>query len=346
MNYLEISSKDSRYVYPTGRIRGLEKYLLEDTDFARIKEGKNLEESFQTLLRFYPYSESMKICSFPEEFEKGLEEEWRRTHYELLSFAPEPELVNLFWIEQDFHNLKVMLKLYLQKKLPQEVDKIDYLSTSGVLSPEVLLKAIAKQDFFFLPSFLKDILEEALSLAERGLSSRELDLFLDKLYFIRFYSELERYGDSFLKKLGEIMADVLNIKNFIRIKLWRREREEERRILEEVIIDKGSLEKKVIVEFAGESLETFLGILKGTDYISLFQKALGEWKEKNSLFTLDSLAQELILNFTRIGFYVTFGREPLINYIMHKKVEIKKIRSILRAKKLFLSPSQMGEISL
>jgi len=306
MDYLQITTKDNRYVYTTGRIRGLEKYLLKSADFARIKETKDLRESFQNLHRFYPYSESMKVCTHPEDFEKGLEEEWKKTYLELISFVPEPDLVKLFWLEQDFHNMKVLFKLHLQKKVPEEIDKVD-----------------------------KDIINQIMDTIEKGISAKEIDVFLDKVYFQKFSLELEKYKDDFLIELGKKIIDSLNIKNFLRVKLWKRE--DEKKLLEDFIIDGGNIEKEIMIQLAGEPLDSLVGAIKRTEYVPVFQKALEEWKQSRSLFSLDKSLEEIVLAFTHKGFYITFGREPLVNYILLKKKEIRDLRFILRAKKAGIS---------
>jgi len=344
MWWIEISSKDTRYIYPTGRIRGLEKYLLKAPDFVRIKEGKNLEESFQNLSRFYPYSESMKICEGADDFEKGLEEEWRRTYLELKSFAPEPELIDLFWLEQDFHNLKVLLKIKAQQKDLPEMEKIDYLFRSGTLNPDILKDAVFKEDFFYLPLFFKELIQEVLNMMEKGKSSREMDIFLDKKYFLRFFFCLSQYKDSFLIELAKKTIDSYNIETFLRIKFWNRE--DEKRLLEESLVEGGNISRDRLVILVEEPVESLLDVLRGSEYRPFLQKILEEWKEKHTLFKLEEMIKNILLNFTYRGFYITFGREPLINYILLKKQEIKTLRSILRAKKANLSVEEVEKVGI
>jgi V/A-type H+-transporting ATPase subunit C len=344
MQWIEISSQDTRYVYPTGRIRGLERYLLKTTDFVRIKEGKNLQESFQTLSRFYPYSDSMKVCKDAGDFEEGLEEEWRRIYLELRSFAPEPELVDLFWLEQDFHNLKVLLKIRAQQKDLQEIEKIDYLFRAGTLNPDILKDAVFKEDFFYLPPFFKGLIQEVLGMIEKGESGREIDIFLDREHFLRFSFSLSQYKDEFLKELARRTIDSYNIETFLRIKFWNRE--DEKKLLEECLIEGGGISKDRLAALAEEPVESLLDALRESEYKVLFQRVLEEWKEKRTLFKLEELIKNILLNFTYRGFYITFGREPLINYILLKKWEIKTLRSILGAKKANLSWEEMEKIGV
>lgn len=345
MSYLEISTRDTRYVYPTGRVRGLEKYLLKDVDLARIREGKDLAESFQNATHFYPYSESMKICENAHEFERGLEEEWRRTYLELKCFTPEPDLVELFWLEQDFHNMKILFKLYAQQKLPQSADEVANLSTCGTLSPSFLINIMIKKDFLSLSSFLRAIFRELTDKIEKGIRAREMDLFLDKLYLQKLLSESAKFKDPFLAELAEMLVDIANIKNLIRIKLWNKDREEESKLIDASIIDGGEIKKIAASERAGDALDSLVEFARGTKYERILQKALDEWKEKHSLFNFERSLEEILISFTHRGFYITFGREPLINYIILKKIEIKKLRAILRAKKAHFSEVDMQTIS-
>jgi len=339
MQYLEVPTKDTRYVYPTGRIRGLEKYLLKGADFSRIKEEKNLEDSFQNLSRFYPYSESMKVCTSAKEFEKGLEEEWRRTYQELRSFVPEPELIDLFWLDQDFHKIKVFIKLHIKEKDLQEIDKIPYLSRAGTVSLDILRDAIVKDDFFSLPFYFKDLIQQAKKILEKEFSAREIDFFFDRKYFSQFVAGLSKFKDDFLEELAKKLVDEYNIKTFLRIKF--REREDEREILEKSLVEGGSVEKDKIVACAGQPVESLLDHLQGGELKTVVQKAIEEWKDKQVLFLFDKSMEEIILRFTSRGFYVTFGREPVINYIFLKKREIKVLRFILQAKKIGLPDEQV-----
>lgn len=331
MSHLEITTRDSRYVYPTGRIRGLEKHLLKDADLARVKEGRSLRESFQSLSHLYPYSESMKVCATPEDFEKGLEEEWRKTYRNIKSFAPEPELVDLFWLEQDFHNMKVVFKLHARGKLPQQMDKVEDLSISGTLSLDTIFNAVAKGDLSPLSPFLKEVFRQLMGMIEKGISARDIDLFLDGIYLQVFSSGMTRYKDDFLKGVRSILIDNLNIKNLFRIKLW--EREDEGEILEEAIVEGGRIRKDIIRATEGQPVDSLPELLKGSEYAEIVRRALEEWREKRSLFTLDEALEENTLAFTYRGFYTTFGREALVNYVLLKKSEIRNLRGILRAKK-------------
>ncbi len=333
MEYLEIPTKDTRYAYVTGRVRGLEKHLLKETDFAHIKESEGLKQAVEILTKFYPYSESLKKISQVEDFEEGLEEELRKTRIELKSFSPQPELVDLFWLEHDFHNIKVLLKIKGQKELSEKIDESKcegHLSKAGSIQIKIFQEAIYRENFFNLPGEFKDLISEALSLIKKEPHPIKIDIFLDKKLFEMLASRLREYTDPFLDELREKLINRFNIEAFLRVKLWKRENG--RNLLEEIIVEGGGIKKKSLVDIAEQSESSLVEELKNTEYGYPLQKALEEWRNKQNLSGLDDFFDKNILNYTKKGFYITFGREPLINYIFLKKNELKRLRKILRGK--------------
>lgn len=330
--YLQIADRNTRYAYTTGRIRGLETHLLKDSDFTRLKEAEDAGEILQILSKISPYSESMKVVEKEEEGEKGLEEELKRTYQELRSFCPEPDLVDLFWLEYDFHNLKVLFKIRFQPNLSEmtvsEFEK--NLSSAGTQDIETLKKAVLKEDFSRLSPDLKVLLNEGFSLIKKNPHPQAIDAFLDKQFFKWMSSRLAKYSDPFLKELIRRQIDFFNITAFLRVKFWGREDEKE--FLGRILIDGGMVEKKRLLGSISQPASSLREVLHATDYSEAIEKALKEWENKYSLFSLDKFFDRYILDYTKRGFYITFGREPLVNYIFLKKQEIKSLRGILRGK--------------
>jgi len=329
LEYAEIPTKDTRYAYTTGRIRALELDLLEEADFSRMKQVDKVGEVLGILGKIFPYSESMKDIK-EEEFEKGLDKELKRTHRELRHFCPEPDLVDLFWLENDFYNLKVLLKIHLQEKLFKEVFtplKPD-LSLAGTLDIRVLREAVEKEDFTQLSSGIRALLEKFFSLMENNPHPRFLDVFLDGQFFQWLLLKTQKYSDSFFTHLIQLWIDSFNIKSFLRIKSWEKEKE----LLEEVLVEGGLLGKERLLHLAYQGIQALVDEFKNVNYPEAVKEALEEWEKEGSLFGLDKFFNECILKHTYCGFYITFAREPLVNYVFLKKREIKRLRIILRSK--------------
>ncbi len=325
VGYLEIKSKNPDYAYATGRIRGLETYLLKEADFSRLKEVERVGESLEILSKIFPYSESLMRVKKEEDFEIGLEEETRRTYLDLRSFCPEPDLVDLFWLRYDFHNLKVLLKTHLHPGPSSE----NLLSSAGTQNVGTLKKAIFKKDFFDLSLDFKNLLKKIFPLVEDNPRPQFIDSLLDKELFQWIFRGLGEFKDHFLTELRRRLIDSFNIKTFLRIKFWG-EKEEE--FYEEVLLEGGGIANSKFLKLSPQPVEALIDKLDNGNYKEAAREALGEWEEKKSLFTLDHFFEEYLLNWTKNGFYITFGREPLINYIFLKEREIRILRSILRRK--------------
>jgi len=331
LKYLEVPTKDTRYTYSTGRIRGLEIHLLQETDLNRLREARGIEEAMQILGKITPYSESLKNLP-PEKFERGLGEELKRTYQDLRSFCPHPELVDLFWLGYDFHNLKVLLKFHIQSQPPLNlVPPLEpQLSPAGTQDEEILKEAVQEAEYSHLLPELGTLIQEAVVLTEAHPHPQVLDSFIDRHLFEWLRTRIEEYHDFFLTHLIELQIDSFNIQSFLRIKLWEEVNEKE--LLERVLVEKGTVEKKELVQLASQPKEALGDRLDKTDYGEPVKKALEELEKEESLFGLERFFDSYILEYTRRGHYITFGKEPLVNYILLKKQEIKLLRQILREK--------------
>ncbi len=330
LKYTEVLSKDTRYAYTTGRVRALELYLLKEADFMRMRQSGKIEEVLQVLNKTFPYSESMKDIQKEEEFERGLDRELKRTYEEVRYFCPQPELIDLFWLDNDFYNLKVLLKTHFQKRFfsGNSLFLRPPLSEAGTLDLILLEESIAKEDFSELVPGIRDILEEIFSLMDNSHSLRFIDDFLNRQFFQWLVLEMKKYPDPFLARLIQLQIDSFNIKAFFRLKLFWGETASP----EEVFAEGGIISKQQLLWMISEPLETLEEELRNTDYGEAIRLALEEQKKENSLFSLHKFFDEYILEHTYCGFYITLGREPLVNYIFLRKQEIKRLRAILCSK--------------
>ena len=345
LKYLEVPTKDTRYAYTTGRIRGLEIQLLQETDLNRLREARGIEEAMQILGKITPYSESLKNIS-PEKFEKGLGEELRRTYQDLRSFCPHPELIDLFWLDYDFHNLKVLLKFHVQSQPPLNlVPPLEpQLSPAGTQDEEILKEAVQEAEYSHLLPELGTLIQEAVVLMETHPHPQVLDSFIDRHLFQWLRTRIEEYHDLFLTHLIELQIDSFNIQSSLRIKLWEEANEKE--LLERVLVEKGTVEKKELLQLAGQPKEALGDRLDKTDYGEPVKKALEELEREGSLFGLERFFDSYILEYTMRGCYITFGKEPLVNYILLKKRETKLLRQILREKLAGPSRANGAEVFL
>jgi V/A-type H+-transporting ATPase subunit C len=318
----------------------LEKYLLTPSDVARLEEIPSLQECYEALARYHQYSESLRSYGENLNYGQALEQEWARTYQELKGFVPEPDLLDLFWLEHDMHNIKVILKLLGQGKVLEDLSDVELLSASGTISLDMLYAALVRGDLHALPFPFSSLVSEARSMLEKEARPRELDMFIDRRFFQILTRGLLSYQDPFLDLLARKLIDAENIKALLRIRLW--ERDEEQTLLSTVLVSGGSIPPEAILGHAGETLESLIDVFRGSAYFSTVQHGIEEWHNSQSLQSVDQSLDNDILQLLHQGAYITFGREPLIRYVFLKKGEITRLRHVLRTKQSGVSRASMG----
>jgi len=151
--------------------------------------------------------------------------------------------------------------------------------------------------------------------------------------------EIIEAEELFLKRFIKINIDLNNIINCVRAKI----RGEKKAFTKEFLIPEGDFKIENIVEIYDSPLSSWCEKLIYTDYKNIIELGINYFQKNNSLMELEKLRDNFILNFSKIGKYVTFGIEPLVGFITAKENDIKNIRIILSGKLNKLSPDQIKE---
>jgi len=313
--------KEDPYTYAVARIRALETRLLDRAGLERL-----LGEDPQGVIRFLKesdYADSLAQITGPHDLEEGLNREINKVLNLLEEIAPDKELIQLFRLRYDFHNLKVLLKAkYLQ--LPPE----DALLNLGLLDPVVLRTAIEENKYGDLPDPLKIALQEAIKIYESGRGLRVLSLTLDRLMWGHFLETARKYGVPFLIELFQQYIDLANIKAFVRIKGYQ----ERGDLLEMALIPDGKLELRSFLHLYEEPWDAFFHWLSFSPYEDLLEQGLRSWPEEKSFWRLELACDNHILKYLEGTRGIFFGIAPLICYLIYKENEVKLLRLLLVGK--------------
>jgi V/A-type H+-transporting ATPase subunit C len=102
-------SKDSSFAYAIGRIRAIEKRLLDKGKFDRMIESKTPEEAIKVVAEA-GYAESSSFSGNIVDYEIVLKEEERKLFSLLKEISSQSEVFDIFMLKNDYHNIKVILK--------------------------------------------------------------------------------------------------------------------------------------------------------------------------------------------------------------------------------------------
>lgn len=313
--------KDTCYAYAVARIRAIEKKLLDKAGIDRMVDAKSPEDSLKVVIEA-GYGDPSGDLLQVQDYEKLLKEEQKKVYELIKEIAPEPEIFDLFLHRNDYHNLKVLIK---SEFLGQDNDEI--FVDFGTISVNKLKVMVKDRNLSEMPKIMRDAVEECIDTFNRTGDSQSIDLILDRASFGHMKEIAKKSGYDFLIRLVEIMADIANIKIFLRIKKLGKSWD----FLQKVLLPGGSIDSKALIENFDGSIDNFINMLFYKPYGKLTE-GLESFKASGSMTKFEKLSDNFIILYAKKSVYKPLSIEPLVGYIIAKENEIKNIRIIMVGK--------------
>ncbi|HIH37160.1 MAG TPA: V-type ATP synthase subunit C [Methanocellales archaeon] len=310
----------NKYAYSVGRVRALETKLLDRDKIEKMIDAEDAEAVLH-ILSETEYGDRVAEVKSAEEFEETLYRYLKRKYAVIKSFYPDPELVDLFTLKYDFHNLKVLLK---SKLSDQRATLIDLGAIADVV-PELMkgdISEISKK----LPESYARAVERVLGEFNISKDPQIIDAGLDAEMFNLMFEFASK--SEFLLKLLQMHIDLANIKILIRSKKLGKSK----KFLEYALLERGGLPKDVLLKMYDGSLDTMTSELCKSEYEEIIADGAEHYKKDGSLLWLEKLFDDFIAEHVKKAKYITFGLEPLVGYIIANENEVKLIRTILIGK--------------
>ena len=313
---------DNKYLYAVTRTRTLETKLLDSTKIERMVEAKSAEDVIK-ILGETEYANSISEMKHPLDYETIISKEIENTYKYMKEILPEPELVDIFLLRYDIHNLKVLLKSSL---LGEENDFL--LRDLGTIPVSRLKEILKDKDLRVLHPVVAAGLEEILNSFENSPDPQMVDIILDRAQYTAMHQLALTSKNKFLQDFIKAQIDMINVRSFLRIK----EAGLGRDYLAKVLLQHGNLNVDYFNKYLDESLDSFRDSLWSSDFHNVLQEGLESYAKTRTLTRLEKLADDYIFNIAKKGKYVAFGIEPLVGYLMAKENEAKLIRIIMVGK--------------
>ena len=165
--------KDTDYLFLSARIRAMERRLLTAQRLEQLLTAPSVEACAQ-LLSEWGYA---PVHDEPS-LQAALSAQREAVFADVSRFMPEAEVLDVFRLKYDYHNIKTLLKA------PQDAERL--LIDAGTVPAETMRKKHAENGGWdFLPADMAAAADEAQRvLAETG-SARSSDCILDRAYFAR-----------------------------------------------------------------------------------------------------------------------------------------------------------------
>lgn len=269
------------------------------------------------------YQDAIADVGRPEDIEPGLERALAETLATVSEVSPEPELIDLFRVRWDFRNLKSLIKASVLKLAHSEIGIVRGV---GTIDAGLLEKAVRDKDYTMVPAFLAGPARESEE-AYRDLNELSvIDQIVDTALWNHSLSVAREQGDAFLLDFLGAEIDLANIRMFVRIK----EAGKDRADLARAFIPGGTVDQSFLEGMLGEPLDAFARGIEYGRYGSL-SLILSDWSREKT-YLLELGCDNILLRLVEPGKTVAYGIEPLVAFIVTRRIEVKLVRAAVIAK--------------
>ena len=317
----EYKSREA-YIYASSRIRVAEKRLLTSQQLQQLFAAQDYQEALR-LFRETPYGVSLSRAPEELSYDEALRMETRRLSRELAEAAPGSPLLGLFTLEDEFHNLKILLK--------QQVLGKDFSQLLVEVPGQNLLylrKLVEQPERNPRESLQEKALSEALKELDQTADLQRGEFVLDRALFAAEL-ELARHLDSpLIENWVRTRIDLQNLGTALRLRLSGGS--EERFSL--AFIPGGELAKVTLLPLVSELGDEELGgesFTRRLPFREPLLSAVVSALSKRDPARLEKARDEATLRAAREALKITYGPEVLFGYALSRQMEILNLRILL-----------------
>lgn len=307
---------DTVYAYAVGRIRVNEKKLLDKTRLDRMLDAKTADDAVKVLAEA-GFGFTDKEASDALAYEKLLDEELTGLFSLIKEIAPDPAVFDIFLLNNDYHNLKVLLKSEFSG-----INNDNILVEAGTIPVDKLKLLYKERRLSEIPEIMRNAVEECLDVYNRTKDPQMIDVIMDKAAYKHMVQNAKQYNIAFIEDLLKIMIDLANIKTWFRIKKTTKTAD----FASKVIIDGGSISPDFYISNLSEPAENFIHQLQKTKYAKVADRG------RISFTDMEKSADDFIMSYVKSNKLKPLGIKPIVGYIIARLTDIKNARIIMVGK--------------
>lgn len=311
------------YEYAIGSVRAREANLLTRQELDSLASMHSVGEIF-TWLQAKGYAEGASV-------DQMLENRRLSVWDYLDTIAPDRQVFFCFWIQNDIHNLKTIMKGTLAQR---SYDSL--LLAPSVLDADVLKKAVENQKFSDLPDWLAQPAEQAYAVLAHTGDARACDAILDRACMAQMLAEADASGSDFLQQYISAVVFFTNIK--IALRLIRIDASPA--VIKEALCDVDGLDKNTVAKEAAKGEKALC------DYLSRLSvydcnKVMPAYEQSGAAFERE--VDNALLRLTEQCRTACEGASPMLGYLLNIEAEIKAIHIITSSVATGLTEQQTKE---
>ena len=325
---------DIRYAYATGRIRSLQKDLVDETTVRRMLETPDEEAAFAVMMEtsYAAYATGAGVSDYERMLEAGLIEAYRLVR----SISPDGTLTDILLRRYDLHNVRIIIKAeHIGADLIVPMGRVDpdtiaaawHLRREGWEEGSESSHILPPASQISLPRWLERLLYRAALMIDNSGDLYLVDLMLDKAWF-RGLKAWSKENSHYLYAWLVVRIDAVNIMGMLRLRAggWSRER------WREIFIEGGRVSRSKLESLYDLTPEQAAAGLIDTVYRREIEGGLEDYRKCGELSYMEALFEARLLEVLRAERYITFGSQPLLAYLLRKEAEVRALRMVMIGK--------------
>ena len=310
------------YVYTVARLRGMENHILDSAFFSRLIDSAGIDEALKALGET-SYSQWISGAA---NFDKAIDSEILATCEELARFVPDKELIDIFRLPYDFHNVKVLLKgLFKVRGGESEGRRYDLLSKLGTIDVDELTNAIETEEYGFLPYGLTDLIPQCWQLWDQTKNAQAVELLIDHQMFKAMLNLAEGLKMADVIQWVKFKIDAENLRSAIRLARMKYDSAKALAFFHEG----GTIRPDDMAKLLNEPQETWSRILSYTD----IGKVLGSLQEsgdiKIALSDVSKSLDDYLIQVLENAKYSMDAPANVLLFLLTKEAEARNMRVAL-----------------
>lgn len=317
------------YPYACARLSALEKGLLDAATLRRMADS-SLDDAMRVLLdaRYGSIPDAT-----PSDCERMIDTERRTVAREIRELSPNPALTDLFLLETDVHNLKILIKARLLGETRPE------WSEGGLFCREHLDKWISDGDYRQLPAPIAAALTELDAILRVGIAPQKISVLLDRAYLVYAMDTAKRCGASFAERYFTALCDFDNVLTFLRMRAMGALREDMR----DMLLAEGTITHKALLDAYELSYDSLNRVLSDSIAKDALITGLAEMQRTGRIGALEKARDDYLLSLIKPHRYDVTTIYPIVGYLLAKQREAQAIRLIITVKRNGLDDAVIGE---
>ena len=312
--------KSQDFTYAVSRIRMKETKLFSRKEIDRLISQKDYTSVFRTLseLGFGSGIDSDDVLTAEQSKLWDLMKE----------LVDDMSIFNVFRLQNDYHNLKVSVKLVYSNALPG-----DMLISGGTVDGNFIYECVKNRNFNELPEAMSDTAHKSLELLLKTGDGQLCDVVIDKAMLDAVSAFATASKDKVIRDYAELFIASANIKVAVRGAKLNKSLD----FFTKSLAECDSLNVEALARSAVKGFDEICTYLLATKY-----KDAVEYIRK-SMSSFEKWCDDMLIRGMRIQKSEPFTIGPLIAYIIAKQNEIKAVRLILIAKQNGLDDNKINE---